>query len=116
MGIPLTWMQLENLTTSNLIDRLINRGLYPLAVEVCRACALDGLATDRVAHVLTHWASYKVRAGDSTGDEQLSKEIASRVEQAGAMGCGVGAVSFGYLASLAIEAKRTKLAEAVAGV
>ena len=118
VGMPLTWTQLQNLTTSHLIDRLINRRLYPLALSVCRAAGRGGTiegfsATDRVAHVMTHWASYKVRAAadDTRAEDQVAEDIASRVEQAGAMGCGAGAVSFGYLASLAIEAKRQKLAE-----
>eukprot|EP00051_Salpingoeca_urceolata_P027676 m.482711 g.482711 ORF g.482711 m.482711 type:complete len:836 (-) comp22644_c0_seq1:37-2544(-) len=55
VGYPLTHRQLTNLSLEVVIDRLIARGVYWLAYEVCKYLKLeDSKATNRV---LVHWAS-----------------------------------------------------------
>uniref|UniRef100_A0A4W5LH68 Vacuolar protein sorting-associated protein 16 homolog n=1 Tax=Hucho hucho TaxID=62062 RepID=A0A4W5LH68_9TELE len=59
VGIPLTHTQYKQMTVQVLIDRLVYRKLYPLAIEICRY--LKTPEYQGVSRVLKHWACCKVR-------------------------------------------------------
>ncbi|KAG0225975.1 hypothetical protein BGW42_003963 [Actinomortierella wolfii] len=61
IGIPLTYAQYRVLTPEALIDRLINRHQYLLAIRICEYLKMR---TDRI---LIHWACAKIK--NSTDDE-----------------------------------------------
>uniref|UniRef100_A0A4W5LH50 Vacuolar protein sorting-associated protein 16 homolog n=1 Tax=Hucho hucho TaxID=62062 RepID=A0A4W5LH50_9TELE len=54
VGIPLTHTQYKQMTVQVLIDRLVYRKLYPLAIEICRY--LKTPEYQGVSRVLKHWA------------------------------------------------------------
>ena len=58
VGIPLTYLQLEALSRPVLLDRLIARRLFPLALEVSEFLNLP--STEGRSRVLGHWAMFKV--------------------------------------------------------
>merc|ERR1719208_630809 len=58
IGLPLTLPQLTKLTTPVLLDRLIQRRLFPLALEVAQFLQLP--PAEGKSRVLAHWAIYKV--------------------------------------------------------
>uniref|UniRef100_A0A671T924 Vacuolar protein sorting-associated protein 16 homolog n=1 Tax=Sinocyclocheilus anshuiensis TaxID=1608454 RepID=A0A671T924_9TELE len=58
VGIPLSHTQFKQMTIQVLIDRLVYRKLYPLAIEVCRY--LKTPEYQGVSRVLKYWACYKV--------------------------------------------------------
>lgn len=55
IGMPLTIAQYRRMSLEVLIDRLVNRGVYWLAHEICRFMKLE--STRAVNRVLVHWAS-----------------------------------------------------------
>ncbi|XP_016304608.1 vacuolar protein sorting-associated protein 16 homolog [Sinocyclocheilus anshuiensis] len=57
VGIPLSHTQFKQMTIQVLIDRLVYRKLYPLAIEVCRY--LKTPEYQGVSRVLKYWACYK---------------------------------------------------------
>lgn len=60
IGMPLTVRQFRELTVEVLVDRLINRGIYWLAYEICQYLKLEG--TQATSRVLVHWASSTISA------------------------------------------------------
>ena len=58
VGIPLTYLQLEALSRQVLLDRLIARRLFPLALEISEFLNLP--STEGRSRVLGHWAMFKV--------------------------------------------------------
>ena len=62
IGLPLTYEQYLRLTPAKLVQRLINRHEYLLAIRVSQYLRLS---TDKI---YVHWASQKVRT--ATGDEE----------------------------------------------
>jgi len=76
VGLPLTLLQLNQLTTKVLIDRLINRRMFPLALEIAQFLQLP--APDGKSRVLAHWAIYKVET--STSEEaETARQVSSRL-------------------------------------
>lgn len=76
VGIALTYRQLLALSIETLIDRLINRGIYWLAFEICKYLKLsDSTATNRV---LVHWASSMVMNQDAD-DDAIAKTIIRKI-------------------------------------
>ena len=65
--------QFKELTVEVLVDRLINRGVYWLAFEICRYLKLEG--TQATSRVLVHWASSMI----SEPPSPLSRSAASAV-------------------------------------
>uniref|UniRef100_A0A4W6G375 Vacuolar protein sorting-associated protein 16 homolog n=1 Tax=Lates calcarifer TaxID=8187 RepID=A0A4W6G375_LATCA len=91
VGLPLTHTQFKQMTLQVLIDRLVYRQFYPLAIEICRYLKIPDY--QGVSRVLKHWASYEaiaravcVKVGDSPG------------------------VSYSHIAAKAYECGRTELA------
>lgn len=62
IGIPLTYTQYKQLTIQVLLDRLVLRRLYPLAIQICEYLRLPEV--QGVSRILAHWACYKARAWD----------------------------------------------------
>lgn len=78
VGVPLTIVQLDSLTTEVVVNRLMNRGLYWLAYELVSYLNLP--PHSGIHHVLNCWACNKIE--DVTCDEEhLSKTICSKLQQ-----------------------------------
>ncbi|KAK7877787.1 hypothetical protein WMY93_031547 [Mugilogobius chulae] len=100
VGFPLTHSQFKQMTTQVLIDRLVHRKLYPLAIEVCRYLKIPDF--QGVSRVLRHWASCKVQ------QTELSDDVVARVVCA-KVGDSPG-VSYSHIAAKAYECGRPELA------
>ena len=67
VGLPLTLKQYEFLTPKVVIDRLLNRRLYPLAQKVAEILKLPDVEGE--FRILAHWACYKVSNGNRDEDD-----------------------------------------------
>jgi hypothetical protein len=93
IGIPLTYRQFIRLTPGVLIDRLVNHGLYPVALEICSYLKISSNFGE--VKVLRQWALQKVK--DVTiPDKDIANIIVHRFRESGVV------VSF---AEIAKEAK-----------
>ncbi|XP_068100938.1 vacuolar protein sorting-associated protein 16 homolog isoform X2 [Hyperolius riggenbachi] len=100
IGIPLTITQYKQLTIPVLLDRLVLRRLYPLAVKICEYLKQPDF--QGVSRILAHWACYKVQQADKT-DEEVAQAINQKLgETAG--------ISYAEIASKAYDCGRTELA------
>ncbi|KAJ5489128.1 hypothetical protein N7539_004018 [Penicillium diatomitis] len=96
IGLPLSYEQYLRLTPEGLIDRLINRHEYLLAIRVSEFLQIPA---DRI---YVHWASQKVRV--STGDDDtVCRMIVQRLE-------GKPGISFEIIAQAAYDEGRSHLA------
>ncbi|KAI0200696.1 vacuolar protein sorting-associated protein [Astrocystis sublimbata] len=96
IGLPLSYEQYQRLTPEGLIQRLINRHEYLLAIKVAGYLRLP---TDRI---YVHWASAKVRTGaedDSTICHMIVEKLA-----------GKPGISFEAIARAAYDEGRGRLA------
>uniref|UniRef100_A0A8C1P4Z9 Vacuolar protein sorting-associated protein 16 homolog n=1 Tax=Cyprinus carpio TaxID=7962 RepID=A0A8C1P4Z9_CYPCA len=100
VGIPLTHTQFKQMTVQVLIDRLVYRKLYPLAIEVCRY--LKTPEYQGVSRVLKHWACYKVQQKEES-DEVIAKAVSVKLADA-------AGISYSEIATKAYESGRTELA------
>ncbi|KAK5607500.1 Vacuolar protein sorting-associated protein 16 [Crenichthys baileyi] len=100
VGMPLTHTQFKQMTLQVLIDRLVYRQFYPLAIEICRYLKIPDY--QGVSRVLKHWASCKVQQKDLT-DEAIARAVCAKV------GDSPG-VSYSDIAARAYECGRTELA------
>jgi len=100
IGMPLTSEQLIALTKPVMIDRLISRRLYPLAIAICDYLKLSPV--EGKSRVLGHWACYKVET--STADEdETARQVSSRL--------GLNAeISYSDVASKAAQVGKKRLA------
>jgi len=74
VGIRLTWAQYERLTPPILVNRLITRKHYNLAVKICEYLRM---APDKV---LEKWACSKIQdCNRRVPDEELKKEIVNKL-------------------------------------
>ncbi|XP_047477267.1 vacuolar protein sorting-associated protein 16 homolog [Penaeus chinensis] len=101
VGLPLTWNQLEHLTLPVLLDRLVFRRFFPLALQI--ASFLKMPESDGASRILAHWACYKVLQPSQKSDEQIAKEINSK------LGYTPG-ISYTDIANRADQAGRKQLA------
>ncbi|KAI4793359.1 hypothetical protein KUCAC02_032774 [Chaenocephalus aceratus] len=62
VGLPLTHTQFKQMTLQVLIDRLVYRQFYPLAIEICRYLKIPDY--QGVSRVLKHWASCAAEGPD----------------------------------------------------
>ncbi|XP_030637560.1 vacuolar protein sorting-associated protein 16 homolog isoform X1 [Chanos chanos] len=100
VGIPLTHTQFKQMTVQVLIDRLVYRKLYPLAIEICRY--LKTPEYQGVSRVLKHWACCKVQQKEEA-DDVIARAICVKLgETAG--------ISYSEIATKAYECGRTELA------
>ncbi|XP_056226167.1 vacuolar protein sorting-associated protein 16 homolog isoform X2 [Seriola aureovittata] len=100
VGLPLTHTQFKQMTLQVLIDRLVYRQFYPLAIEICRYLKIPDY--QGVSRVLKHWASCKVQQKDLS-DEAIARVVCVKV------GDSPG-VSYSHIAAKAYECGRTELA------
>ncbi len=78
IGVPLTKEQYDFLTPQVVVDRLLARRLYPLAVKICHLLKLP--AKDGENRVLAHWACYKVSScGEGDDEASVAKAINQRL-------------------------------------
>ncbi|KAG7159513.1 Vacuolar protein sorting-associated protein 16-like 1 [Homarus americanus] len=101
VGLPLTWNELEHLTLPVLLDRLVYRRYFPLALQIADFLKLP--ESDGTSRILAHWACYKVLQPSQKSDEQIAKEINSK------LGYTPG-ISYTDIANRADQAGRKQLA------
>lgn len=126
IGIPLTYTQYKQLTIQVLLDRLVLRRLYPLAIQICEYLRLPEV--QGVSRILAHWACYKVQQKD-VSDEDVARAINQKLGDtpgvsysdiaARAYGCGRAELAIklleyeprsGEQVPLLLKMKRSKLA------
>nr|XP_033800643.1 vacuolar protein sorting-associated protein 16 homolog isoform X1 [Geotrypetes seraphini] len=126
IGIPLSYTQFRQLTIEVLLDRLVLRRLYSLAIKICDYLRLSEF--QGVSRILAHWACYKVQQKDKS-DEEIAKainqklgdtpgisysEIAARAHACGRMELAIKLLEyeprFGEQVPLLLKMKRSKLA------
>lgn len=95
IGIPLSYSQFQRLTPEGLIQRLINRHEYLLALRIAGHLRLP---TDRI---YVHWASAKVRV--SGDDDTICQLVVGKL-------AGKPGISFEAIARAAYEEGRRPLA------
>jgi hypothetical protein len=100
IGIPLTFNQLEVLTMQVLLDRLILRRHFCLALRI--ASYLKIPEQNGAARILGNWACFKVKQ-TYLDDEQIARDISNK------LGYAPG-ISYSEVANKAIECGRTQLA------
>nr|DBA20146.1 TPA: hypothetical protein GDO54_015871 [Pyxicephalus adspersus] len=100
IGIPLTITQYKQLTVPVLLDRLVLRRLYPLAVKICEHLKQPDF--QGVSRILAHWACYKVQQKEKT-DEEVAQAINQKLGDA-------AGISYSEIASKAYDCGRTELA------
>ncbi|GAW26523.1 putative vacuolar protein sorting-associated protein [Rosellinia necatrix] len=96
IGLPLSYEQYQRLTPEGLIQRLINRHEYLLAIKIA---GYLHLATDRI---YVHWASAKVRIG-SEDDSTICNTVVEKL-------AGKPGISFEAIARAAYDEGRGRLA------
>ncbi|KAI0840636.1 vacuolar protein sorting-associated protein 16 [Hypoxylon sp. FL0890] len=96
IGLPLSYEQYQRLTPEGLIQRLINRHEYLLALRIAGYLRLP---TDRI---YVHWASAKVRVG-TEDDDTICRMIVEKLS-------GKPGISFESIARAAYDEGRGRLA------
>ncbi|KAJ5101959.1 hypothetical protein NUU61_004181 [Penicillium alfredii] len=96
IGLPLSYEQYLRLTPEGLVERLINRHEYLLAIRVSEYLQIPA---DRI---YVHWASQKVKVS-TVDDEAVCKLIVQRLE-------GKPGISFEIIAQAAYDEGRSHLA------
>ena len=96
IGLPLSYEQYMRLTPERLIERLVNRHEYLLAIRISEYLELPA---DRI---YVHWASQKVKVS-TVDDDALCKLIVQRLE-------GKPGISFELIAQTAYDEGRAHLA------
>ncbi|KAM9305572.1 vacuolar protein sorting-associated protein 16 homolog [Gastrophryne carolinensis] len=100
IGIPLSIMQYKQLTVPVLLDRLVLRRLYPLAVKICEYLKQPDI--QGVSRVLAHWACYKVQQKEKS-DEEVAHAINQKLGE-------TPGISYSEIASRACDCGRIELA------
>ncbi|KAL3836276.1 hypothetical protein ACJMK2_021714 [Sinanodonta woodiana] len=100
IGIPLTYFQLHHLTMPVLIDRLVLRKFFYLAIRICQYLKIQD--SEGASRILAHWACYKVQQKQED-DEMIARAIADKLGD-------TPGVSYSDIASKALECGRTDLA------
>ncbi|KXJ28267.1 vacuolar protein sorting-associated protein 16 homolog [Exaiptasia diaphana] len=100
IGIPLTFAQLQQMSIPVLIDRLVLRRHYCLAIRICDYLKIP--KAEGASRILGHWACYKVQQ-TNVDDEEIACAINAK------LGESTG-ISYTEIASKALECGRTFLA------
>lgn len=100
IGLPLTYLQYEALTPSVVINRLITRRHFALAIEICKY--LNMTDEEGIVKILSNWALYKVSQTD-VEDNQIAAMIKSKLGD-------TPGISYAEIARRAISAGRSGLA------
>lgn len=96
IGLPISYEQYMRLTPEKLIERLVNRREYLLAIRISEYLQLPA---DKI---YVHWASSKVKVS-TVDDEAVCKLIVQRLD-------GKPGISFEVIAQAAYDEGRTNLA------
>jgi len=99
IGIPLTYAQYQRLTPEALIDRLISRHQYLLAIRICEYLKMR---TDRI---LIHWACSKIKKSNDDEDTICRMVVEKLANKPG--------LSYSEIAMTAHKAGQSKLATMV---
>lgn len=100
VGVPLTYGQLEKLTMKTLIDRLVLRRHYCLAIRICDYLKIP--KGEGASRILGHWACYKVQQAN-VDDEEIARAISSKLGE-------TPGISYSEIAAKAVDCGRTHLA------
>ncbi|KAF5305511.1 hypothetical protein FQA39_LY01602 [Lamprigera yunnana] len=100
IGIPLTFTELQYSGHKSLLDRLVTRRQYYLAI--CIAKYLQMPDKDGSSRILAHWAKYKV-SQPQLDEELVAKEIATKFGYA-------SGISYSDIANTAAQCGRIQLA------
>ncbi|KAL2000523.1 hypothetical protein VTN02DRAFT_2963 [Thermoascus thermophilus] len=96
IGLPMSYEQYTRLTPEKLIERLVNRHEYLLAIRISEYLRIPA---DRI---YVHWASQKVKVSTAS-DDAVCKLVVQRLE-------GKPGISFELIAQSAYDEGRTHLA------
>nr|CAD7587886.1 unnamed protein product [Timema genevievae] len=100
IGVPLTITQLQHLSFQVLLDRLVVRRHFYLAIQIAKYLRMPDV--EGSSRILAHWACYKVKQ-TQLDREQVAREIADK------LGYAPG-VSYSEIAKKAADCGRTQLA------
>ncbi|XP_069790601.1 vacuolar protein sorting-associated protein 16 homolog [Narcine bancroftii] len=100
VGIPLSYPQYKQLTIEVLIDRLILRKLYPLAIKICEHMKISEF--QGASRILAHWACYKVQQKEEP-DDSIARAINHKLGD-------TPGISYSEIAGKAYDCGRTELA------
>ncbi|CAI5784905.1 sorting-associated 16 homolog [Podarcis lilfordi] len=100
IGIPLSFDQYTQVTTEVLLDRLVLRRLYPIAIKICEYLRLSEF--QGISRILAHWACYKVQQKDKS-DEEVAQAINQKLGD-------TPGISYSEIAARAYECGRAELA------
>ena len=103
IGMPLTLTQYEYLSYGVVIDRLLQRRLFPLASKISNFLQVE----NGESRILAHWACYKVSQQDDS-DDAIAQSIEKRLNssESGV----VKNISYCDIAARAADCGRTQLA------
>ncbi len=76
IGLPLTYNQYEALTPPVIINRLIARRHFALAIEICKFLNMND--EDGIIKILSNWALFKVEQND-VDDNKIAVMIKSKL-------------------------------------
>ncbi|XP_055324768.1 vacuolar protein sorting-associated protein 16 homolog [Sitodiplosis mosellana] len=97
IGVPLTYAQFNRLKPHVVLDRLVFRKFYGLAIQIAKHLKLPE------SRILEHWAFNKVTYDKN--DDDVARKISEKLKMAGAQG-----ISFCNIAKKAQELGRKNLA------
>lgn len=100
VGLPLTYLEYEALSPSVVINRLITRRHFALAIEICKYLNMSD--EEGIIKILSNWALYKVSQTD-VEDNQIAAMIKSKLGD-------TPGISYAEIARRAISAGRSGLA------
>ncbi|XP_044284737.1 vacuolar protein sorting-associated protein 16 homolog isoform X2 [Varanus komodoensis] len=100
IAIPLTFDQYRQLTTQVLLDRLVLRRLYPIAIKISEYLRLSEF--QGISRILAHWACYKVQQKDKS-DEEVAQAINQKLGD-------TPGISYSEIAARAYDCGRPELA------
>lgn len=100
IAVPVTYIQYQALTPLVVINRLVLRRHFALAIEVCKYLSIPEVEGN--TKILLYWALYKVKQID-IDDETIAKIIANKLGEA-------SGISYAEIARCAIQSGRPNLA------
>jgi hypothetical protein len=100
IGLPLTYDQYEALTSPVIINRLISRRHFALAIEISKYLNMNN--EDGIIKILSNWALYKVGQNEIE-DEKVAVMIKAKLGD-------TPGISYADIARCAIQAGRPALA------
>lgn len=101
VGLPLTYTQVQKLTYKILLDRLVARKHYYLAISAAKYLQVP--ENEGTSRILFHWAKYKVASRTHVDDNTDAKEIADKLGH-------TSGVSYSQIAQTAADCGRRQLA------